>query len=112
MKLYRKHFELCAHTIIEKTPPTSLRSWSLTWAWHVMGGVGTAGAVVDTPWHHGLASVVYRSAHEVSARVRCVGDLLGFGELDHRLLQIVERTLNQHFLLLVEVQQVVPQLLL
>lgn len=77
-----------------------------------MSWVSAASSVVDAPWHHGLTSVVHRSAHEVGAGVRRVSDLLGLGELDHRLLQIVERTLDQHFLLLVEIQQVVPQLLL
>ena len=56
--------------------------------------------------------VVHRRGHEVRARIRRVDEFLWLGELDHRLLEIVERPLDEDLLLLVEAQQVIPQRLL
>lgn len=45
-------------------------------------------------------------------RVGGIDELPGLAELDHALLEVRERPLHQHSLLLVVVQQVVPQRLL
>lgn len=68
--------------------------------------------VMRTSRSHDFSGVVHCVGHEVLPRIESVDNLLGLRELNHRLLHVVQAALDQHLLLLVEVQQVVPQLLL
>ena len=66
-------------------------------------------------WLHrcqGLLGAVGRGLHEVPAGVDGVDQLLGLGELDHGALHVGDGTLHQQLVVLVVVEQVVPQRLL
>lgn len=67
--------------------------------------------VRPTAAHH-LLRIVHRIGHEVLSGIERVDNFFGLRELNHRLLHVVQASFDQNFLLLVEVQKVVPQLLL
>lgn len=68
--------------------------------------------VVGRARNEGLTGVIHRSAHKTSPRVDGVDQFARLAELHEALPQVVEGSLHEDFLLLVVVQQVVPQRLL
>lgn len=68
--------------------------------------------VVNASRYNGFSGVVNRSGHEMRTRIRRIDDCLRLGKLNNALLQITQRTLDEDFLFLIEVQQVVPECLL
>lgn len=61
---------------------------------------------------HYLLGVIHGVGHEMLAGIESVHDLLRLGKLNHRLLHVVQASLDQNLLFLVEVEQIIPQLLL
>ena len=69
-------------------------------------------AVVNGSRDHGLTGIINGGRHEMLPGIEAIDGLLWLGELHHRLLQVVESPLCKDVVLLVEVQQMVPDGLL
>lgn len=92
------------HSVISIPALVVLLLWMHCWS--------TVELMVRSTHSHDFLRVVHGVRHEVLAGIESVDNLLRLRELNHRLLQVVQASLDQNLLLLVEVQQIVPQRLL
>ena len=69
-----------------------------------MDGRIRSGTVVNASGYDGFARVVHGRRHEMRSRIRRIDEGFRLRKLYHALLQIAQRSFDQHLLLLVEVQ--------